>query len=345
VFDQEFVPHTPGTVLVSGAQVNILEGTLGSGTRIQLTGITGATTEAERADAVFPILAAKGSRHAISICDTNIVATRTTDNILSLAVLLKAGYKVKFRVGTDLENTDGGDLYTPKGKRMALVFLGNLWRLPMWSSPSRRESTASIPAHQNPFAALLNIPENVACTRAASQPSEVSPLELSVADQLRLCHDRDGHPSYNTHLRMYKSREGRGYPVNFPSLLAHFKCETCAITRGARTYCTGKRVQEKGYHTKRKQDSKDILAPMTACSPLECHDCDPSEGGLQDIFRQATCLARASQPTKKKRRKSKKAKGAVIAAPAEAAAPDMAAVAQPRLVHRRSGRIRTQRNF
>jgi len=50
VFDQEFVPHTPGTVLDRGAQVNILEGTLGSGTRIQLPGITGATTKAERAD-------------------------------------------------------------------------------------------------------------------------------------------------------------------------------------------------------------------------------------------------------------------------------------------------------
>jgi hypothetical protein len=87
VFDQEFVPHTPGTVLDSGAQVNILEGTLGSGTRIQLTGITDATTEAERADAMFPVLAADGSRHAISIRGKNIVATRTTDNILSLAVL------------------------------------------------------------------------------------------------------------------------------------------------------------------------------------------------------------------------------------------------------------------
>ena len=91
VFDQEFVPHTTGTVLDSGAQVNILEGTLGSGTRIQLTGtrVTGATTETERADAVFPVIAADGSRHAISICGKNIVATRTTDNILSLAVLLK----------------------------------------------------------------------------------------------------------------------------------------------------------------------------------------------------------------------------------------------------------------
>jgi hypothetical protein len=258
VFDQEFVPHTPGTVLDSGAQVNILEGTLGSGTRIQLTGITGATIEAERADAVFPVIAADGSRHVISIRGKNIVATRTTDNILSLAVLLKAGYKVSFRVGTDLDPTDGGDLYTPKGKRIALAFAGNLWRLPMWSSPSRCESTAGIPAHQNPFAALVNVPDNVACTRAASQPVEVSPLELSVADQIRLCHDRDGHPSYNTHLRMYKARQGRGYPANFPSLLAHFKCETCAVTLGARTYRTSKRVKEKGYHTKRQQESEVI---------------------------------------------------------------------------------------
>ena len=121
---------------------------------------------------------------AISIRGKNIVAgTRTTDNILCLAVLLKAGYKVSFRV-TDLDPTDGGDLYTPKGKRIALVFAGNLWRLPMWSPPSRYESTAGIPAHQNPFAALVNVPDNVACTRAASQPVEVSPLELSVADQI-----------------------------------------------------------------------------------------------------------------------------------------------------------------
>jgi hypothetical protein len=98
-------------------------------------------------------LAADGSRHAISIRGKNIVATRTTDNILSLAVLLKTGYKVKFRVFTVLDPTDGSDLYMPKGKRIALVFSGNLWRLPTWSSPQRSESTAGIPAHQNPFAA------------------------------------------------------------------------------------------------------------------------------------------------------------------------------------------------
>jgi hypothetical protein len=109
VFDQEFVPHTPGTVLDSGAQVNILEGNLGSGTRIQLTGITGATAEAERADAVFPVLAADGSRHPISIRGKNIVASRATDDILSLAVLLKAVYKFReIRRWVDL----GGFLWT-----------------------------------------------------------------------------------------------------------------------------------------------------------------------------------------------------------------------------------------
>jgi hypothetical protein len=44
VFDQEFMPHTPGTVLDSGAQLNIPEGALGPGIRIQLNGITGAKT-------------------------------------------------------------------------------------------------------------------------------------------------------------------------------------------------------------------------------------------------------------------------------------------------------------
>jgi hypothetical protein len=145
----------------------------------------------------------------------------------------------------------------------------------------------------------------VDCTRAASQPVEVSPLELSVADQIRLCHDRDGHPSYNTHLRMYTARKGRGYLANFPSLLAHFKCETCAVTLGARSYRTSKRVKGKGYQSKRQQESEVIPTSTTTCSPLECPCCAWSEREPPDISRHAICLARASKP-KKKRSKPKK---------------------------------------
>ncbi len=109
---------------------------------------------------------------------------------------------------------------------------------------------------------------------------------------------------------MYKARQGRGYPANFPSLLAHFKCETCAVTLGARSYRTSKLVKNKGYHTKRQQESEVI----------------------PDISLHAICLARASKP-KKKRRKPKKAKEPVIAAPALDAAPLLVAGVAPRLVH------------
>ena len=101
-----------------------------------------------------------------------------------------------------------------------------------------------------------------------------------------------------------------------PSCLLQIKYACAMIETGTRhtiliCSCTNpeKVADRKGYHTKRKQDSEAILAPMTACSPFECPDCDPSEVGLQDISRQATCLARASQPKKKKRRSPRRPKG------------------------------------
>ena len=82
----------------------------------------------------------------------------------------------------------------------------------------------------------------------AMRPCDISPLDLSIADQVRLCHDRDGNPSKNKHRQIFKARKGRGFPANFLAHLQHFKCETCAVTAGARAYRQSKRVQEKGYH-------------------------------------------------------------------------------------------------
>ena len=131
---------------------------------------------------------------------------------------------------------------------------------------------------------------------------------------------------------MYKARQGRGYPANFPYLLAHFKCETCAVTLDASTYSTSKHVQDKGYHTKNQQESEVILTSTTTCSPLKWQYCDPSDVVLPDISRHATCLARVSQP-KKKRRKSKKDKRTVITDPAPSDTPPLVLVEAPRLVH------------
>ena len=51
----------------------------------------------------------------------------------SVAVLLKAGFDVKFATGTKRDPTFGGYLVTPDGQKIRMIFGDNLWRLPMWS--------------------------------------------------------------------------------------------------------------------------------------------------------------------------------------------------------------------
>ena len=278
---------------------------------MKLTGITGDSSEAEIADAVFPVVTNDGNRYLIRIQGKNIIAKKATNSITSLAVLMKAGY-VKFRVGTEDNAADGGTLYTPEGKEIALTFKDNMWRLPMWSKPVRQ---GGMHAHVNSFWALpfddTNMsPTSVLNARDTAYPGDVvdfvvqhmnvdfrnasttldayngdvvdtiialksgpadaaeqedtvvqaqvsindvmrscdiSPLDLSIADQVRLCYDRDGHPSKNKH-QIFLARQGRGFPPNFLALLDHFKCETCAVTAGARQYRQSTRVKERGYH-------------------------------------------------------------------------------------------------
>ena len=86
MLDQEFVPDTPGSVLDSAGMLNILQGALGSGTRVKLTGITGDSTEAEIADAVFPVITTDGKRYLIHFQGQNIIARKATNCIMSLAL-------------------------------------------------------------------------------------------------------------------------------------------------------------------------------------------------------------------------------------------------------------------
>jgi hypothetical protein len=184
VFDQEFVPHTPGTVLDSGAQGNILEGALGSGTGIQLTGITGAKTEAETADAVSSLIAADGSRHAILIRGKNFVAARATDNILSLAVLLQAGYKVNFRVGTDLLT----QLMTVTSTRQ-LVSASLSFSQAIsggFQCGAHHDDVRVLPVCLVIKIHTLHFYMPMTTSLAHALQVKVSPFELSVADQLRL---------------------------------------------------------------------------------------------------------------------------------------------------------------
>ena len=371
VLDQEFVPNTPGAVLDSGGMLNILQGALGAGTRVKLTGITGDSSEAEFVDAIFPVVTKDQQRYLIRIQGQNIVARKATNTIMSLAVLLKAGYDVKFKVGTKGDAADGGILYTPDGKEIALTFKDNMWRLPMWSKPVRQGATH---AHVNSFSALpfhdidmsptsvqearetaypgdvvdfvvqhtnadfltasttldayngdvvdtivalksgpaaAAAPEHVviqANVSNATRPCDISPLDLSIADQVRLCHDRDGHPSKNKHRQIFKARRGRGFPANFLAHLQHFKCETCAVTAGARAYRQSKRVQEKGYHKKGENaaksatDRSQVGTDMASCDAA-CACCATTDGADAHIecFTNAASNAHNQEPAQQPR--------------------------------------------
>jgi hypothetical protein len=78
----------------------------GAEVRIQGSGITGATTEAERADAVFPVIAADGSRHAILISWPH-AQTKRSCLLRSCSGL----GRIQGQFCTDLDN-DNVDLYT-----------------------------------------------------------------------------------------------------------------------------------------------------------------------------------------------------------------------------------------
>ena len=70
-----------------------------------------------------------------------LVVNKETETLLSVAVLLKADFDVKFVTGTKKDPTFGGYLVTPDGQKIRMTFGDNLWRLPMWSDPARKRSS------------------------------------------------------------------------------------------------------------------------------------------------------------------------------------------------------------
>jgi hypothetical protein len=62
LLDQVFVPDTTDSILDSCAMVNIIQGTQGTGSRVQLVGVTGDVIQVEIADVTFPVLSGQNER-------------------------------------------------------------------------------------------------------------------------------------------------------------------------------------------------------------------------------------------------------------------------------------------
>ena len=113
---------------------SIIQGTQGTGSRVQLVGVTGDGIQDEITDVIFPVTA---SNELYVIDTTNsqsgstFLVETTKDNILSLMVLLKVDFKVEFAVGSADDSCFDGVLYTSEGILIQLDFHDNLWYIPM----------------------------------------------------------------------------------------------------------------------------------------------------------------------------------------------------------------------
>jgi hypothetical protein len=138
VLDQVFVPDTTVSILDTGDMVRIIQGTQGTGSRVQLVGVTGDDIQPEITDVTFPVLTVTNELYVIDTTNSHHGSTlfvdKTKDNIISLVILLKDGFKVDFVVGRDDDSYFGGILYTPEGILIQMGFHDNLWHITITTS-------------------------------------------------------------------------------------------------------------------------------------------------------------------------------------------------------------------
>jgi hypothetical protein len=110
----------------TAAQLHVCPGARGKGECILRKGNTGDTVNTERADVVFPVTIIEGKCYAIFMRNQTLVVDKETETLMSVTVLLKAGFDVKFVTCTKRDPTFGGYLVTPDGQKIRMIFVDNL---------------------------------------------------------------------------------------------------------------------------------------------------------------------------------------------------------------------------
>jgi hypothetical protein len=133
------VTSLKGACVDSAAQVHITpEDTyvikLLTGKTVRLGGINSTYSLATEADLGFPTVTRSGKPIILHSMGRGLKAPNATESLLSLAQLLKNGFKVYFSQGTKDDPQYGGYIITPSGEYIDLLFKDNLWRLPLWTA-------------------------------------------------------------------------------------------------------------------------------------------------------------------------------------------------------------------
>jgi hypothetical protein len=142
---------------------------------------------------------------------------KETETLLSVAVLLKAGFDVRFVTGTKRDPTFGGYLVTPDGQKIRMIFGNNLWRLPMWSDPVRYKNDQTSPTKRNTLALV----PTAAALEALAQPS------LPDQKAMQLVHDMWCHPGNDKMEQIYKARRDSGTAIK------RWTCHGCQCIFGS----------------------------------------------------------------------------------------------------------------
>jgi hypothetical protein len=146
--------------------------------------LKGNTVNAERADVAFPVTTIEGKRYAIFMRNQTLVVDKETETLLNVAVLLKAGFDVKFVTGTKKDATFSGYLVTPDVQKIRMIFGDILWHLPMWSDQVRYINDETSPVNRNTLALV----PTAAALEALGQPS------LPDQEAMQLVRDMWLHP-------------------------------------------------------------------------------------------------------------------------------------------------------
>ena len=299
--DQRFKPHEDPAInaaVDSGAMLHVcgIRGPLGTGSRCQLTGVTGAPVTAERADVIFAVKTVTGTSFDVFMPDQALVIDQDAQPLLSLAVLLKAGFKATFAVGSKRDATYGGTLTTPDGSQIRLVFKDNMWLVPLCTAPTRSPSGGAPDRNVEDIEVLHSTVQthpNVLDQDEETDDAVLSPENLPTDQTIQLVHDIWCHPGTTKLTHICKTRRGRGFPRDFLARLRNFKCTTCAVAKRTRRYRTSRRVK-----IKRASKMKRSPTPSTSRSPKPSsgsHTCSGCKRTFHDALSLSNHLAHSQK--------------------------------------------------
>eukprot|EP00961_Rhodomonas_salina_P203001 2739034-Rhodomonas_salina.1 len=129
----------------------------------------------------------------------SMAVTASKDNILSHALLQKQGYKIMLRSGRPGDTSYGGEIVTPGGDVITLVFEDNMYRLPF---PEQQEASRES--------------KKLLQTSAVEHPIFAAPMTLpsllSDEQRMQVAHNKWGHPLESTAHKNHRHHHGKSFP-------------------------------------------------------------------------------------------------------------------------------------